>query len=86
MGFFSAVSILWESGGRRDEAVYSVLIRSLNAFYLLLKRRRLVYIPKYNVVFFMLLYALISYIYFHQGECLKYKSMWDTIWGEEDQY
>ncbi len=81
MGFFSAFSILWETGGRRDEAVYSVFIRSFKALYLLLLKRGIIYIPNFNHVFFIVFYALLAYIYYEHSKCLKYKAMWDGYIG-----
>lgn len=78
----SALSILFEEPSRRKEIGYFVAAKALRSVYKIMKRRGIVSIKREFLVMHVSLMGLLYYVYCEHPKLLKYKNLFDIVFGD----
>lgn len=79
---FSSAALFFEERSRRTEIALFVCVRAFKAYYEFLKRRKIISIPHVDKLCFVLIFALLSYLYYQKPEFLKHKYILDQTLGK----
>ena len=80
--FPSSLCLFFEDQFRRREITYFTAVRAIRSFYLLLKRRKLFSFPFEEHLCFIMIFGIVSYLYYERPNDLREKSLLDNIWGD----
>lgn len=69
--FPSSLCIIFEDQFRRREISYFVLVRALRSIYVMLKRRGIISIKNEANFCFILLFGVVSYLYYEKPNIIK---------------
>lgn len=82
LSVISSFSILFEDSSRRCEIGYFVLAKAVRSLYVMTKRMWGLNLSNEGTYMHAAMMALLYYVYVEHPNALKFKNVFEKIWGE----
>ena len=82
LSLLGSPSLYFIEKSRRSEVSYFVFVRALRSFYIFTKKRVPIPINCEKTLCFVLIFGIISYLYYEGPKDLKHRHFIDSLWGE----
>ena len=82
LSLLGSTSIYFVDKSRRGEVSYFVFVRSLRSLYIFLKKRFNFPLENEKTICFVMIFGIVSYLYYEGPKDLKNRNLLDSLWGE----
>jgi hypothetical protein len=82
MSLLGSISIFLSGRSRQAEISYFVFVRACRSVYIYMKKRMRLKVNNEKSVSFIIIFGIISYLYFNGHQNLKNRNLLECIWGD----